>query len=253
MKTNITVTDLTYSYYREHGEVPVIDHLSFSVKAGEFVAIVGPSGCGKTTLLSLLAGLLKPQQGGIAVGNTPIESSSASIGYMLQKDHLLEWRTTKKNVSLGLEIQDKLAQDTEQELMQMLTDYGLRSFAGSRPSELSGGMRQRAALIRTLMTRPEILLLDEPFSALDAQTRLSVSNDVFAVTRRYGITSILITHDISEAISMADRILVLSKLPTHLVAEHPIDPELAALSPIDARNSPLFQTYFRIIWKELTT
>ncbi len=253
MDTNISVTDLTYSYFREHGEVPVIDHLSFSVKAGEFVAIVGPSGCGKTTLLSLLAGLLKPQIGSITIGDTLLQNSSASIGYMLQKDHLLEWRTTKKNVSLGLEIQDKLTPDTENELMQMLTDYGLQAFAGSRPSELSGGMRQRAALIRTLMTRPEILLLDEPFSALDAQTRLSVSNDVFAVTRRYGITSILITHDISEAISMADRILVLSKLPTHLVAEHRIDPELAALSPIDARNSPLFQTYFRIIWKELTT
>lgn len=253
MNTNITVTDLTYSYYRERGEVPVIDHLGFSVNTGEFVAIVGPSGCGKTTLLSLLAGQLKPQKGSIFIGDTPLDDSAASIGYMLQKDHLLEWRTTKKNVSLGLEIQDKLAPDTERELMQMLCDYGLQAFSKSRPSELSGGMRQRTALIRTLMTRPEILLLDEPFSALDAQTRLLVSNDVFAVTRRYGITSILITHDLSEAISMADRILVLSKLPTHLVAEHPIDPELATLSPIEARNSPLFQTYFRTIWKELTT
>ncbi len=252
MEPFLQVKHMSFSYFRNSGEVPVIDNLSFSVLPGEFVAIVGPSGCGKTTLLSLLAGLLEPISGEILIRNTPLKDSEHSVGYMLQKDHLLEWRTTKKNLSLGLEIHRQNTKENDAHIDRMLFDYGLSPFATSKPSELSGGMRQRAALIRTLTKQPDLLLLDEPFSALDAQTRLSVSDDVASVIRSHGITAILITHDIAEAVSMADRVLVLSKLPTKIVAEHEITPEFAVLSPLESRNSPLFQTYFQILWKELT-
>lgn len=247
----LQIRNVSFSYFRHTGEVPVIDNLSFSVAPGEFVAIVGPSGCGKTTLLSLLAGLLEPMSGSITMGGPSVKDSTHTIGYMLQKDHLLEWRTTKQNIALGLEIHRRYTPENEQKLDAMLSDYGLLGFSESKPSELSGGMRQRAALIRTLMQKPNLLLLDEPFSALDAQTRLLISNDVHSVIKEFGITAILITHDISEAISMADRVLVLDKIPTKIVAEHPIAPELAELSPLDSRNSPLFQDYFRTLWKEL--
>ncbi len=251
MSEFLRVQQLSYSYFGPTGKIPVIQNLSFSVKEGEFVAIIGPSGCGKTTLLSLLAGLLRPLEGSILLENTPLLESDTVIGYMLQKDHLLDWRTTRGNVRLSLEIRRECTASQEQRISQMLDDYGLSSFSESKPSELSGGMRQRVALIRTLVQNPKLLLLDEPFSALDAQTRLEVSEDVSKIIRNAGITTILITHDIPEAISMADRVLVLSPRPTGIRSEHVICPELATLSPFESRNTTMFQTYFQTLWKEL--
>ena len=166
--------------------------------------IVGPSGCGKSTLLSLISGLIPAEEGTIRLGRAPLGGHRANIGYMLQKDHLFEWRTVYRNVLLGLEIQKKETPENLTHVEQLLHDYGLTAFKGARPSELSGGMRQRAALIRTLALNPDLLLLDEPFSALDYQTRLNVCDDVYSIIKKEKKTAILVTHDLSEAISMAD-------------------------------------------------
>ena len=174
MKPKLEACSVSYSYHTMEGETPALSNISFFINPGEFLAVVGPSGCGKSTLLSLLSGLLQPEEGSILIDGIPIRDSPATIGYMFQKDHLFEWRTIYGNVSLGLEIQKKQSSTAQKELKEMLHSYGLGGFEHSCPSELSGGMRQRAALIRTLALKPELLLLDEPFSALDYQTRLSV-------------------------------------------------------------------------------
>lgn len=178
MKPLLDITDVSLSYHSLSGETPALSHISFQLMPGEFLAIVGPSGCGKSTLLNLICGLLRPEQGQILLDGTPVTSGDCRIGYMLQKDHLLEWRTIYKNVLLGLEIRRELTAEKLAYVNQLLSDYGLDKFRSAHPSELSGGMRQRAALIRTLALKPELLLLDEPFSALDSQTRLSVSDDI---------------------------------------------------------------------------
>lgn len=252
MKAKLNVYRVSYSYHSLEGETPALSNISFSVDAGEFLAVVGPSGCGKSTLLSLLCGLAKPESGYIQVNGTPIEHARNSIGYMLQKDHLLEWRSVLSNVSLGLEIQKKLTKDSQAELMQMLNAYGLGQFMDKLPSELSGGMRQRAALIRTLALKPDILLLDEPFSALDYQTRLSVCDDISSIIRKQQKTAVLVTHDLSEAISTADRIVILSSRPGKVKTILPITFEKGKnLSPMERRNTPEFSQYFQLIWKEL--
>lgn len=222
MKPKLEACSVSYSYHTMEGETPALSNISFFINPGEFLAVVGPSGCGKSTLLSLLSGLLQPEEGSILIDGIPIRDSPATIGYMFQKDHLFEWRTIYGNVSLGLEIQKKQSSTAQKELKEMLRSYGLGGFEQSRPSELSGGMRQRAALIRTLALKPELLLLDEPFSALDYQTRLSVCDDISAIIRDTQKTALLITHDLSEAISMADRILVLSRRPGKVKAVFPI-------------------------------
>lgn len=191
----VELKDISLSYHSPSGETNAISHLSFSVEKGEFVCIVGPSGCGKSSLLSMLAGLLSPSAGEFTI------NSDAKIGYMLQKDHLFEWRTIEDNVKLGLEIQNKLTKENLDYAESLLDLYGLGDFRQYRPAELSGGMRQRAALIRTLAVRPEILLLDEPFSALDYQTRLYVSDEIGTIIKKEKKTAILVSHDISEAIS----------------------------------------------------
>lgn len=213
MKTKLNVNNLCYSYHTLEGETQALLDISFDVKDGEFFAIVGPSGCGKSTLLSLLCGLISPEEGTILIDELPREESHAAIGYMLQKDHLFEWRSIFSNVSLGLEIQNRLDDEAKSELLRMLDTYGLSQFRDAKPGQLSGGMRQRAALIRTLALKPDILLLDEPFSALDYQTRLEVCDDISTIIRTQKKTAILITHDLSEAISVADRILILSSRP----------------------------------------
>jgi len=196
----LRIDHVSYNYHSLEGETPALSDVSLQVNDGEFLAIVGPSGCGKSTLLSLIAGLLSPDTGDIYINNKDIKSSGKNIGYMLQKDHLLEWRSTLRNLTLGLEIQHKLTESSYVLINDMLTTYGLITFKNARPSELSGGMRQRAALIRTLLLEPDILLLDEPFSALDYQTRIEVSDDIWGIIRKEKKTAILITHDISEAI-----------------------------------------------------
>lgn len=249
--TLLQLQDIGMAYHTLNGEIPALSHISFSINEGEFVSLVGPSGCGKSTILNLIAGLLKPEQGAITMQGIPLEKSPVTIGYMLQKDHLFEWRTIYENVILGLEIQKKLTKDRLDRVAQLLKDYGLEDFKQARPSQLSGGMRQRAALIRTLALEPSLLLLDEPFSALDYQTRLNVSDDIGKIIKKEGKTALLVTHDISEAISMSDRVIVLTKAPASIKCELPILLDIPEKTPMNARSAPDFKNYFNRIWKEL--
>ncbi|MCD8225555.1 MAG: ATP-binding cassette domain-containing protein [Clostridiales bacterium] len=251
MIPKLQVNDLSYAYHSLEGETPALSHISFQVATGEFAAIVGPSGCGKSTLLSLLCGLLTPEEGEILIDGAPLSASSSGIGYMLQRDHLLEWRSIRANAALGLEIQKKLNADSRRDVDQMLKDYGLAGFEEARPAELSGGMRQRAALIRTLALKPSLLLLDEPFSALDYQTRLSVCDEISAIIRRMGNTALLITHDLSEAISVADRIIVLSSRPGRIKAVMDISFPPECEGSLQWRNSAGFSRYFNQLWESL--
>ncbi len=247
----IELKNISFSYHSLHGETKALDHISFGVKEGEFLAIVGPSGCGKSTLLSIIAGLLKPEAGTIVVNNPRGTLHYPRVGYMLQHDHLLEWRNVFQNVILGLEIRHQLTPENIAYVNQLLEEYGLGDFKNKRPSELSGGMKQRAALIRTLALRPELLLLDEAFSALDYQTRLIVSSDICELIRQTGKTVIMITHDLSEAVRLSDRILVLSSRPAVIKKELPIHLTITEHSPLAAMNAPEFNDYFNLLWKEL--
>ncbi len=242
---------VSYTYHTLQGETCALNDMHFQIEEGEFVSIVGPSGCGKTTLLSILCGLLKPEAGEVRFKGTPLsDKNRTQIGYMLQHDHLFEWRSVRKNVLLGLEIQKKLSDERLLEADHLLKLYGLYPFKDAKPSQLSGGMRQRAALIRTLLLHPDLLLLDEPFSALDYQTRLKVSDDIGSIIRKSGKTAILVTHDLSEAVSLGDRILVLTPLPAGVSAVIRTDfPK--ELSPFERRNTDCFKEYFNQIWKEL--
>ena len=235
-------SDVTLTYHTRRGETTAAEGLTFSVGEGEFVAIIGPSGCGKTTLLSLAAGLLKPSAGSV--------ERKGSCGYMLQKDELFPWRTIEKNIFLPLEIKRQNTPEHRERARNLAEKYGLKDFLLSYPNQLSGGMRQRAALIRTLATDPDILLLDEPFSALDYQTRLNVTGDVAAIIRSEGKTALLITHDISEAISLADRVLVLTKRPARVAYTHDLDFG-DEKNPLRRRELPQFSKWFELLWKEL--
>lgn len=251
MNPLLTLSHISYSYHALNGETLALSDISFSLEEGKFLAIVGPSGCGKSTLLSLISGLLIPTEGEITLRGLPLGRSSANIGYMLQKDHLFEWRTIYSNVTLGLEIQHRLTDQARENVDQMLETYGLSSFKSARPSQLSGGMRQRAALIRTLALEPDLLLLDEPFSALDYQTRLSVCDDIASIIKKEEKTAILVTHDLAEAVSMADEILVLTRRPGRVKKLVPIHFSLEDRTPLSTRNAPEFKDYFNLIWKEL--
>ena len=242
MKEVLRFENVTMHYHSKQGETVAMQEMSFSVNEGEFVAIIGPSGCGKTTLLSLAAGLLKPTKGSIKTGG-------CSFGYMLQKDELFPWRTIEKNIFLPLEIKKTDTEEHRARALALAEKYGLKQFLKNYPSSLSGGMRQRAALIRTLAVNPDVLLLDEPFSALDYQTRLSVCDDVYKIIRSEKKTALLITHDISEAISVADRILVLSRRPAHIVASHTLD--FAGEEPLKRRENKAFSSWFELLWREL--
>ena len=251
MIPKLEVKDLSYSYHSMDGETKALSNISFSVYAGEFLAVVGPSGCGKSTLLSLICGLLKASEGSVLIDGKPMETGDSRIGYMLQKDHLFEWRTIFSNACLGLEIQRNLDEEGRERVRRLLETYGLEDFADARPSELSGGMRQRAALIRTLALEPDILLLDEPFSALDYQTRLAVCDDISTIIREQKKTAILVTHDLSEAVSAADRILILTKRPGRVKDTITIKFPDNASSPLLRRNCPEFSSYFNEVWKVL--
>ena len=241
----LSVENVSVYYHTPQGETEAVRTLSFAVKRGEFVAVVGPSGCGKTTILSLIMGLNRPSQGRVRFPLGP-----CPMGYMLQRDNLLEWRTLEKNVILGLEVQHKLNEETRSKTVSLLRKYGLGDFLTYHPGQLSGGMRQKAALIRTLALDPELLLLDEPFSALDYQTRLTLADEVFSIIRQEGKTALLVTHDIGEAVSMADRVLVFSDRPATLKREILLDfPR--DMTPLLRREESVFQEYFAAIWKEL--
>ena len=250
MEAMLSLSHVGYSYHSVDGETQALTDVNFSVDSGEFVAIVGPSGCGKSTLLSLICGLIQPESGEIRLAGQP-HTSSRQIGYMLQKDHLFEWRTVYDNILLGLEIQGKVTDHHLARIDRMIKTYGLAAFERSKPSALSGGMKQRAALIRTLALDPDLLLLDEPFSALDYQTRLEVADDIGTIIRREGKTAILVTHDLSEAISMADRVIILSHRPGTVRQIVPIVFPEGYDTPLKKRNSQEFAHYFNLIWKEL--
>lgn len=243
MKENIlTFENVKLIYHTVRGETVATENLSFTVEEGEFVAIIGPSGCGKSTLLSLAAGLMKPSEGQV--------TCRGSVGYMLQRDELFPWRTIEKNIFLPLEIKKTLSEETKARARALAEKYGLKDFLQSYPAQLSGGMRQRAALIRTLATEPDVLLLDEPFSALDYQTRLSVTQDVSNIIRKEGKTVLLITHDISEAISLADRVIVLTQRPARVSYTHKLDFG-GITDPLERRENRSFSGWFEKLWKEL--
>lgn len=252
MQNIIELSGIGYSYHSLRGETKALQNISFGVKEGEFLAVVGPSGCGKSTLLSIIAGLIKPEKGTITVNNPDGSLHYPRIGYMLQHDHLFEWRTVYQNAILGLEINNMLTEERLSHVEQLLRDYDLYKFKDKRPSELSGGMKQRAALIRTLALDPQLLLMDEPFSALDYQTRLMVSADICQLIRAAGKTMLIITHDLSEAISLADRIIILSGRPARVKKEMVISLTLPDDSPLAARNAPEFSYYFNQLWEEMT-
>lgn len=251
MQPLLEVRHVSFSYHTIHGETPALSDIHFSLSQGEFAAIVGPSGCGKSTLLSLISGLLAAESGQILLRGKNVKGSNTGIGYMLQKDHLFEWRTIRRNALLGLEIQKRLTPENLRRVDDMLDSYGLGAFKNARPSQLSGGMRQRAALIRTLALEPDLLLLDEPFSALDYQTRLSVGDDIGSIIKKERQTALLVTHDLSEAISMADRVIVLSKRPARIRQIVPIVLSISDRTPMKSRSAPEFKDYFNLIWEEL--
>lgn len=241
----LTLNKVSLTYFSNNGETQALKDITFSVNKGDFISIVGPSGCGKTTVLSIISGLIKPTSGTIT---TPKEDSF--IGYMFQKDNLLEWRTILGNVYLGLELQNKKTAENIQYVNNLLKKYNLWEFRDKYPNQLSGGMRQRVALIRTLALRPSILLLDEAFSALDYQTRLKVCDDVYQIIKEEGLTAILVTHDIGEAISLSDKIIILSARPAIVKKELQINLNHIG-SPFDRRESVEAKSYFEEIWREL--
>ena len=251
MNKILSINNVSLTYHTKQGEIEALGNISFDVFDGEFIAIIGPSGCGKTSILSIIAGLLKPSKGEVLLNNVKITSPGESVGYMLQKDQLFEWRTIEQNTLLPLEIR-KAKKDVQKRknVELLLKKYGLWEFRNSYPNELSGGMRQRVALIRTLAFSPKILLLDEPFSALDYQTRLSVCDDVYGIIKSEKKTAVLVTHDISEAIALADRIIVLTNRPSKILNVHIIDTDKSQ-SPLKRRESTGFSKWFERLWREL--
>lgn len=243
MNEILKINNLKKRYHTNKKEVLAVDNFTLSINDGDFIAIVGPSGCGKSTILSILSGLEDKSEGEIFFNNK-------NVGYMLQQDALFNFRTILDNCLLGLEITKKLNKKNIENVENLLNNYGLKDFINSYPNTLSGGMRQRVALIRTLATNPDILLMDEPFSALDYQTRLAVSDDVYKIIKNESKTTIMVTHDIAEAISMADKIVILSKRPSHI--KKIIDVELDnKTNPINNRKDPKFSYYYDLIWKEI--
>lgn len=242
-KKMLEVKNIYKTYQAENGEIEALKNINFEIMQGEFVSIIGPSGCGKSTLLSIISGLEEKNSGEIYI--------DGKLGYMLQRDNLLEWRTIYKNVLLGLEIQNALTQENKDYLIELLKKYGLYEFRNKYPTQLSGGMRQRVALIRTLAIRPKVLLLDEAFSALDYQTRLMVTEDIYKILKNENITVLMVTHDISEAISMSDKVIVLSQRPATVKNIYNIDFDIENRTPLNCRENPKFSKYFNLMWKEL--
>lgn len=244
----LKMEDVSLIYQTDTAETEALKDVSLSIEDGEFVAVIGPSGCGKTTVLSLISGLLRPTSGAVYLDGKRLEGPADGVGYMLQRDHLFPWRTIMKNALLGPELQKNKSPEATDYARELLEKYGLGDFMKAYPRELSGGMRQRAALIRTLAMRPKILLLDEPFSALDYQTRLSVCDDVYNIIRSEKKTAVLVTHDISEAVSLADRIVVLSARPA--TVKNVYTPALTG-TPTSRREDASFSRWFDVIYKDI--
>jgi NitT/TauT family transport system ATP-binding protein len=253
-EAKVELKNVGLRYFGPDGETEALKDISFTVAPGEFVAIIGPSGCGKSTLLSLISGLAAPTEGSVLIDGKPVTGPNRKVGYMLQQDFLFEWRTILENTLLGAEIQGMPMGKARERARELLTRYGLGQFLNHLPRQLSGGMRQRVALARTLCTAPDIVLLDEPFSALDSQTRLALADEITEILRREAKTVILITHDIGEAVSMAERVLVLTRRPGHVKSNHAISFAAANTKrppPLAARDAPEFNGYFKTLWQEL--
>lgn len=247
----LQISNIFMNYHSIKGETQALDNVNFEVNDGEFISILGPSGCGKSTLLNIMSGLLEPSNGYVLYKGEDIKKNLDKIGYMFQKDHLFEWYTVWENVILGLKIKKQLNDESKERVSELLDSYGLRRFKNHYPSELSGGMRQRVALIRTLALNPDVLFLDEPFSALDYQSRLLVCDDVHKIIKTEKKTAVMVTHDIAEAISLSEKVIVLSKRPSKVKVEVPINFEQNDLTPFEKRRAPEFSDYFNRLWKEL--
>ncbi len=247
----LEIRNIYMNYHSIKGETKALDNVKFKVEEGEFISILGPSGCGKSTLLNIISGLLEPSEGKVLYRGEDIKSSLDKIGYMFQKDHLFEWNTVWDNVVLGLKIKKILNDESKKRVEKLLAAYGLEKFKNHYPKELSGGMRQRVALIRTLALNPEILFLDEPFSALDYQSRLLVCDDVYKIIKQEKKTAIMVTHDIAEAISTSQKVIVLSKRPAKVKREMIMNFDSDELTPFQRRKERQFSGYFNELWKEL--
>ncbi|HEY2422284.1 MAG TPA: ABC transporter ATP-binding protein [Neobacillus sp.] len=247
----LKVQDIHHTYFTKTSATTALSEISLQVEEGEFVSFLGPSGCGKTTLLSIISSLLRPTQGTVLLENKPISTTKNRIGYMLQQDYLFPWKTIEENILLGLKLSKQLNDKTRSTALALLEQIGLRGVEKQLPKQLSGGMRQRAALVRTLATEPKLLMLDEPFSALDYQTKLKLEDLVSRTLKEFGKTAILVTHDIGEAIAMSDRVFLFSSSPGRIHQAFHIPEELRRLSPLAARNHEKYSKLFQTIWKEL--
>ena len=248
----VEINNLGITYHTLEEETEALQNINLDIYHNEIIGVVGPSGCGKSTLLSIISGLIKPTRGQVRVNGNIVDKPLKNAGYMFQKDQLFEWRNILDNVVIGLEIQGKLDEESKGVAKELLHSYGLGDFVKSYPYQLSGGMRQRVALIRTLLLEPDLLLLDEPFSALDYQTRLAISDEIGTILKKEEKTAIMVTHDIAEAISMSDRVVVLSNRPGTIKRIFDIELTCSGCkTPLKSRESPEFRYYFNEIWKEL--
>ncbi|WP_026690755.1 ABC transporter ATP-binding protein [Alteribacter aurantiacus] len=247
----LEINKIEKTYFSKTSVTEAIKDINLAVERGEFISIIGPSGCGKTTLLSMISGLLKPTSGTIKLDGKQITKPTPETGYMLQQDYLFPWLSIRRNITLGLKTMGLLTKETECHALHLLNEMGLGEFKDVYPSQLSGGMRQRVALVRMLATQPKLLLLDEPFSALDFQTKLKLEDLVHSTIKEHEKTAILVTHDISEAIAMSDRIVMLSRRPATIHRIFKVPDALKGLEPFEARNTALFNDLFQDIWEEL--
>ncbi|GLX68153.1 ABC transporter ATP-binding protein [Paenibacillus glycanilyticus] len=247
----LELKDVSHVYVNDKGASLAVENLNLTVRRGEFVSLVGPSGCGKTTILSMLAGLFPPSGGQVLLAGTPVLGPSKLVGYMLQQDFLFPWRTIRDNAAIGLEITGVKTKQSLMEVDRLLSELGLPGSGGKYPHELSGGMRQRVALARMLATNPEVMLLDEPFSALDLHIKLQLEDLVDETLKRLGKTAVLVTHDLAEAAAMSDRVIVLAANPGRIVKELVVPEEIRQATPMEARKLPGFQDVFDQLWAEL--
>lgn len=249
----LEIENIHHTYFSPKTATTALANISISIEEGEFVSFLGPSGCGKTTLLSIIAGLLQPTEGSIRMEGIEVKEPQTTIGYMLQHDYLFPWKTIEENIMLGLKIMKKDTKENRKKSIELLKEMNLGNVEKQFPSQLSGGMRQRVALVRTLTTNPKILLLDEPFSALDYQTKLKLENLVSQTLKEYKKTALLVTHDIGEAIAMSTRIFLLKANPGELAQTFIVPKELRDIPPFEARQHPKFSELFQKIWEELNS
>lgn len=251
MMSLLEIRNINMNYHKKDGVTEALKNINFTVEREEFISIIGPSGCGKSTLLNIISGLLTPSSGEVIYNDPEVKNNLDKMGYMFQKDFLFPWLTVKENVMLGLKLKKVYTKENIEFAHQLLKNYGLEKFQNHKPTELSGGMRQRVALIRTLVLKPEVLLLDEPFSALDYQSRLNVTDDVYEIIKREKKTAIMVTHDLGEAITMSNRVIILSSRPATIKKDVKIVFERDELKPFDKREEKEYNKYFKELWGEL--